>query len=53
MQAYAGTTTVTVTHKGSVIVRFSWSDAVPWDPTLSDALIFACDAFSHLLAGCV
>lgn len=53
MQAHAGATTVTVTHKGSVIVRFSWSDTVPWDPLLADSLLFACEALSRLLADCV
>lgn len=44
--------TVTVTSKGSIIIRLSWSKPVSWDRKMSLVALNACKAVCCLLENC-
>lgn len=47
-----GDTTVTVTSRGSVILRFSWEKTIVWTSDLQSRVMRASDALCELLAAC-
>ena len=49
---FAGDNTISVTTKGSIIVRFSWQDPVPWGHIVEADLLQACDALRQFVAEC-